>query len=71
MALRITRPIVLEVLPGGFKIIDGKLRDLAYVYVKKNKANAAVSGRLTPLEGEELAQMLARFLDDEAKPAEG
>ena len=71
MALRITRPIVLKVLPSGFKIIDGRLRDLAYVYVKENEANAAVRGRLTPLEGEELAQMLARFLDDEAKPAEG
>ena len=37
MVLRITRPIVLEVLPGGFKIIDGKLRDLAYVYRQKEQ----------------------------------
>ena len=61
----------LKAVPDGLKIVDGSKRDLCYVYVEQNEAKAMANGRLTPLEGEELARRLARFFDDEAGLTEG
>ena len=67
MVLKIGQPIVIKAHARGFKIVDGRKRDLCYVSVEVNEAKAIANGRLTPLEGEELSRKLARILDDEAE----
>jgi len=62
MAFTPSPPIKIKRAQGGFKIVDGGNRTLAYVYTSETEADARHAGLLTKAEGEEVARVIARAL---------
>jgi hypothetical protein len=61
MARRFPAPWTVEVIPGGFKVIDANNQSIAYVYGRETKADAEIAHVLTLDEARRIASNIAKL----------
>jgi hypothetical protein len=58
---RFPQPWSVELIPGGYKVLDADGQSLAYVYGRETKANSDIAKVLTKDEARRIASNIAKL----------
>jgi len=58
---RFPQPWSVELIPGGYKVLDADGQSLAYVYGRETKANSDIAKVLTKDEARRIARNIAEL----------